>query len=108
MVAAIIKFAEQGSGGVLVLPDSLLVVNRKRMFETAAKHRMLVMAPFRAFMEDRDGFVSYGPDFSELFRQTAGYVDRILKGEKSGELPGPGTDEIRDDRQPQGHQSDRS
>jgi putative ABC transport system substrate-binding protein len=38
-------------------------------------------------MEDRDGFVSYGPDFSELFRQTAGYVDRILKGEKSGELP---------------------
>ena len=44
------------------------------------------MYPFRAFSED-GGLVSYGPNFNELFRQAAGYVDRILKGEKPGELP---------------------
>ena len=47
---------------------------------------MLSMYPFRAFSED-GGLVSYGPNFNELFRQAAGYVDRILKGEKPGELP---------------------
>ena len=44
------------------------------------------MDPFRAFAED-GGLVSYGPDFVELFRQAAAYVDRILKGEKPGDLP---------------------
>jgi putative ABC transport system substrate-binding protein len=87
IAAAINKFAEQQSGGaVLALPDSLLVVNRARIFETTTKHRMVSMYPFRAFSED-GGLVSYGPNFNELFRQAAGYVDRILKGEKPGELP---------------------
>ena len=86
IAAAITKFGEQPSGAVVALPDSLLVVNRARISETASKLRMLVMGPFRAFPED-GALVSYGPDFLESFRQAAAYTDRILKGEKPGDLP---------------------
>ncbi len=86
ITAAITKFGEQPSGAVVALPDSLLVVNRARISETASKLRMLVMGPFRAFPED-GALISYGPDFLESFRQAAAYTDRILKGEKPGDLP---------------------
>jgi putative tryptophan/tyrosine transport system substrate-binding protein len=86
IAAAITKFAQQPNGAVLVLPDSLLVVNKARIFETTTRLRMPGMYPFRVFSED-GGLISYGPNFAELFRQAAGYVDRILKGEKPGELP---------------------
>jgi len=84
--AAITKFGQQPSGAVLALPDSLLVVNRARISNAATKHRLLGMYPFRAFAQD-GGLVSYGPDFVESFRQAASYADRILKGEKAGDLP---------------------
>ena len=54
--------------------------------DAASRHLMPAMYPFRAFT-DEGGLISYGPNFSEIFRQAAGYVDRILKGEKPGELP---------------------
>jgi putative tryptophan/tyrosine transport system substrate-binding protein len=69
-----------------MLPDSLLVINRMRFAEAAIKHRMPAMGPFRNFTDD-GGLVSYGLNFSELYRQAASYVDRILKGEKPAELP---------------------
>jgi ABC-type uncharacterized transport system substrate-binding protein len=73
-------------GAVLMLPDSLLVINRKLFAEAAAKQRMLAMSPFRNVTED-GGLMSYGLNFLELYRQTGTYVDRILKGEKPGDLP---------------------
>jgi putative ABC transport system substrate-binding protein len=85
VTAAIDDFA-QADGAVLVLPDSLLVINRKRIIEAANRHRMPAMCPFRVFNDD-GGLVSYGLNFEELYRQTAGYVVRILNGEKPGELP---------------------
>ena len=88
ITAVITAFGQQsgGPGAALMLPDSLLVINRVRFAEAAAKHRLVGMGPFRNFTDD-GGLVSYGLNFSELYRQAATYVDRILKGEKPGELP---------------------
>ena len=68
-----------------MLPDSLLVVNKARIFETTTRLRMPGMYPFRVFSED-GGLISYGPNFAEL---SAGRRLRRphLKGEKPGELP---------------------
>jgi putative ABC transport system substrate-binding protein len=86
MTAAIASAGQRPDGAVLMLPDSLLVVNSARFAETATKHRLPAMGPFRVF-NDNGGLVSYGLNFTELYRQAATYVDRILKGEKPGELP---------------------
>jgi putative ABC transport system substrate-binding protein len=86
IVPAIASAARQPDGAILVLPDSLLVISRARIAEAANKHQMPAIYPFRSFT-DAGGLISYGPNFSEIFRQAAGYVDRILKGEKPGELP---------------------
>jgi putative tryptophan/tyrosine transport system substrate-binding protein len=71
---------------IVVLPDSLLVINRKLIGDLAATHRMPAMYPFRIFTEE-GGLISYGLNFTELYQQTATYIDRILKGEKPGDLP---------------------
>jgi putative tryptophan/tyrosine transport system substrate-binding protein len=83
---AIAVAGQQPNGSILVLPDSLLVISRARIAEAASRHLMPAMYPFRAFT-DEGGLISYCPNFSEIFRQAAGYVDRILKGERPGELP---------------------
>jgi putative ABC transport system substrate-binding protein len=80
ITAAIDAFGNEREAGILVLPDSLLVINRKRIAEAANRHRMPAMCPFRVFNED-GGLASYGLNFEELYRQTADYVVRILKGE---------------------------
>ena len=52
----------------------------------AAQHNLPAVYPFRYFVED-GGLISYGPDVIDPFRRAAGYVDRILKGEKPADLP---------------------
>jgi putative ABC transport system substrate-binding protein len=52
----------------------------------AARHNLPAVNPFRFFAE-AGGLVSYGPDPDDLYRRAAGYVDRILKGEKPADLP---------------------
>jgi putative ABC transport system substrate-binding protein len=78
---------KEPEGAVLVLPDSLLVINRARITDAAIRHRMPVMSPFRIFSEEGRGLIAYGLNFTELYRQAATYVDRIFKGEKPGDLP---------------------
>jgi len=78
-----------GSGpasGLFVLPDSHNVVHRKRIIDLAAQYRVPTIYYFRYFASD-GGLISYGPDEMDIFRRTAGYVDRILKGTNPADLP---------------------
>ena len=81
------QMAPKGSGtGVITVPDALFTLNRKRMIALAAEQHLPAVDYFRYFAAD-GGLVSYGPDTIEVYRQTAIYVDRILKGAKPAELP---------------------
>ena len=83
---SISAFAHDLNGGLIVLPSTFLVAHRKLIFEQAAQHRLPAIYGFRFFAVD-GGLMSYGVDVPDLFRQSASYVDRILKGEKPGDLP---------------------
>ena len=70
-----------------VLADRpFLVSNRKRILQFAAQNRMPAIYPFSEFMDD-GGLVFYGPNFPDMFRRAATYVDKILKGAKPADLP---------------------
>ena len=71
---------------LFVLPDSHNVVYRKKIIELAAHYRLPTIYYFRYFASD-GGLISYGPDEMDLFRRTAGYVDRILRGTNPSDLP---------------------
>jgi putative ABC transport system substrate-binding protein len=73
-------------GGLVVPPDPFLASHLKLILEMAARHQLPAIYPFRYFV-GAGGLVSYGPDVDDQFRQAAGYVDRILRGEKPGDLP---------------------
>jgi putative ABC transport system substrate-binding protein len=82
-------FAAQASEpniGLIVLPDSFLVVHRAEVTSLAARYRLPAVYPYRQFT-DLGGLLSYGFDRLDNWRRAAGYVDRILKGEKPGDLP---------------------
>ena len=81
----ITAFARSGNGG-LVSTGGQAVAHRDLIFKLAARHRLPAVYPYR-FYVDEGGLISYGPDLPGLFRQAAGYVDRILKGEKPADLP---------------------
>jgi putative ABC transport system substrate-binding protein len=83
---AIGEFVKQANGGLVVLPDATTNAHRKAILELAAKHHLPAVYAFRFFVE-AGGLVSYGPDHLDQFRRAAGYVDRILKGTKPGDLP---------------------
>ena len=69
-----------------MLPSTFLVAHRQLIFEKAVQHRLPAIYGFRFFAVD-GGLMSYGVDVADLFRRSASYVDRILKGEKPGGLP---------------------
>jgi putative ABC transport system substrate-binding protein len=83
---AIDAFAQAPNGGLIGLPDANIGMHRKQIISLAAQHRLPAFYPLRYFVTD-GGLMSYGADSNELFRQSASYVVRILKGEKSGDLP---------------------
>jgi putative ABC transport system substrate-binding protein len=72
--------------GLLLPPDDTTVVHRKLVVTLAARHRLPAVYSFRSFVVD-GGLMSYAVDVVDLFRRSASYVDRILKGEKPGDLP---------------------
>jgi putative tryptophan/tyrosine transport system substrate-binding protein len=83
---AIEAFAHEPNGGLIVLPGVIAVVNRELITALAARYRLPAAYAFRFFV-DSGGLVFYGVDPVDQFRQAAGYVDRILKGEQPGDLP---------------------
>jgi len=83
---AIDAFAGESNLGLLVLPDVLAVVHRELIIALAARHRLPALYGFR-YRGTNGGLISHGVNTAEVFRQAASYVDRILKGEKPGDLP---------------------
>jgi ABC-type uncharacterized transport system substrate-binding protein len=78
--------AHDPDAGLIVLPDSFNIVHRARIIELVNRHRLPAIYFFQYFARD-GGLVAYGPDENELFRRTASYVDRILKGDHPSDLP---------------------
>jgi len=80
------SLAQVPDGGMILPPDTTTVVNRDLIIALAAKHRLPAIYSLRIFVAG-GGLMSYGTDFVNLFRQSASYVDRILRGAKPGDLP---------------------
>src|SRR5262249_22784626 len=78
--------ARGGAEGVLTTASSIFVVQRNRVAQLAAQHRLPGMHPYR-LMVDAGGLMAYDSFTSDLQRRTATYVDRILKGAKPADLP---------------------
>jgi putative ABC transport system substrate-binding protein len=83
---AIVAFADAPNGGLIVLASPVAGVYRELIITLAARHRLPAVYPYRLFVAE-GGLASYGADLLDLYRRTASYVDRILKGERPGELP---------------------
>jgi putative tryptophan/tyrosine transport system substrate-binding protein len=83
---ALTAFAQGSDGGMIVVGSPAATVQRGLIIALAARHKLPAVYPFRTFVAD-GGLISYGPDFNDQFRRAAGYVDRILKGEKPADLP---------------------
>jgi putative ABC transport system substrate-binding protein len=83
---AVAAFAREPNGGLIVVVSSWATVHRELIIGLAAKHRLPAIYPYRYFAAD-GGLISYGPDLVDQYRRAAAYVDRILKGEKPGDLP---------------------
>jgi putative ABC transport system substrate-binding protein len=81
--------AESGrnpSSGLIAASDIFIVGARTSIIKSAEKHRVPVISPYRQFVTE-GSLMSYGPDTADIFRRSASYVDRILKGESPGNLP---------------------
>jgi len=84
---AIAAFARSSNGGlILVGPTSSVRRHFDLVVALAARHRLPAVYPNRLFVTG-GGLISYAPDSVDQYRRAAGYVDRILKGEKPGDLP---------------------
>ncbi len=83
---AINGLAQRVDVGLAVMPDSFGLAHRELIVALATKQRLPLISPYRSFTAD-GGLISYGVDVPDLFRRSAVYVDRILKGEKPADLP---------------------
>ena len=79
-------FAGAPNGGVIVPPAALATTHRDVIVKVAARYRLPAVYPLRIFVVD-GGLISYGPGTTDLYPRVAGYIDRILKGEKPADLP---------------------
>jgi len=83
---ALAAFADEPNGGLIVTSGPPAVSLRDRIISLATRYRLPNVYPYR-FYPEGGGLASYGPDALEGYRRAATYVDRILKGEKPGDLP---------------------
>src|SRR5262249_37323672 len=80
------KLGRDPGSGLIVPPDAFTVVHHQLVIRLAQQHRLPTIYAFRTYVA-RGALMSYGPDPYDLFRRSASYVDRILKGEKPADLP---------------------
>jgi putative ABC transport system substrate-binding protein len=74
------------AGALTVVPSSMFFNERRRLVDLVAKNRLPAVYPQREYV-DAGGLMAYGPNFADLLRRAATYVDKILKGAKPGDLP---------------------
>jgi putative tryptophan/tyrosine transport system substrate-binding protein len=86
MERAIAAFARGSNGGLILTPGGLAFIHRDLIVTLAARHKLPAVYFSRPFVV-AGGLASYGPDNLDQYRRAAGYVDRILKGEKPADLP---------------------
>jgi putative ABC transport system substrate-binding protein len=78
--------ARNPGSGIVVLPDQFTSAYRESIVESAARHRVPAIYPFRSFT-DAGGLISYGVDLLDLYRRVPSYVHRILNGARPADLP---------------------
>jgi putative ABC transport system substrate-binding protein len=83
---AIVAFARSSNGGLIVTASALSVVHRDLIITVAARHKLPAVY-YRRLYVTSGGLISYGPDLVDQQRRAAGYVNRILNGEKPADLP---------------------
>jgi putative tryptophan/tyrosine transport system substrate-binding protein len=83
---SVAAFAHSANGGLISTASALSAVHRDLIITLAAQHKLPAVYQERYYVAG-GGLISYGPNFNDQFRRAAGYVDRILKGEKPADLP---------------------
>jgi len=83
---AVVAFARVPNSGLIIVGTPSVVVHRNLIITLAARHQLPAVYPFPYFARS-GGLISYGPDSIDPYRRAAGYVDRILKGERPTDLP---------------------
>jgi putative tryptophan/tyrosine transport system substrate-binding protein len=84
--AVVTKLAHEPGGGLIALPDAFTNTHRTVIFELAMRHRLPAVYTFGHYAVE-GGLIAYGANIVDLYRRSASYVDRILKGEPAGDLP---------------------
>jgi putative ABC transport system substrate-binding protein len=82
----IAAFVRRANSGMIVTASALAIIHRDLIVSLAARYRVPAVYFQKVFVPS-GGLVSYGADFADQYRRAAGYVDRILKGEKAADLP---------------------
>jgi len=83
---AVAKLGREPDSGLIAASDTFILAVRGVILKAANQHRVPVISPYRQFVIE-GSLMSYGPDTADIFRRTALYVDRVLKGEPPGNLP---------------------
>lgn len=83
---ALASMGSERAGALLVLPDAMFITHRRRIVELVARSRVPAMYGEREFV-DAGGLMFYGASLVDMYRDAAGYADRILKGAKPADLP---------------------
>jgi putative ABC transport system substrate-binding protein len=79
--------SQEGADALFVDSSPELITKAQLIGDLAKKHRLPAIYPFRSYVEDGDGLMAYGVDFVELFHQAARTMDKVLRGEKPGDIP---------------------
>jgi putative ABC transport system substrate-binding protein len=83
---AVTKLGREPGSGLIAGADAFILAVRGAILKAADQHRVTVISPYRQFVVE-GSLMSYGPDAADIFRRSASYVDRVLKGEPPGNLP---------------------
>jgi putative tryptophan/tyrosine transport system substrate-binding protein len=84
--SVITSLGRESGGGLVVMPDAFIAIHRATIISLAARNNVPTVYNFSGYVRD-GGLLSYGPDFVDLYRRAAPYVNRILRGEKPADLP---------------------